>query len=66
LGGCHSSRKATLEALLGRLKNSGSVRYSEHVVGQRPAFPKQACKLNLEGVVSKLAGSVYRPGRGAV
>jgi bifunctional non-homologous end joining protein LigD len=58
-------RKAKLEALLGRRKKSGPVRYSEHVVGQGPAFFKQACKLNLEGIVSKLARSSYRSGRDA-
>jgi bifunctional non-homologous end joining protein LigD len=31
-------RKRKLEALLGKLKKSGSVRYSQHVVGQGPAF----------------------------
>jgi bifunctional non-homologous end joining protein LigD len=54
-----------LEALLGKLKKSGPVRYSEHVVGQGPAFYKQACKLNLEGIVSRLASSIYRSGRDA-
>ena len=56
-------RKRKLEALLGKLKKSGPVRYSQHVVGQGPAFFKQACKLQLEGIVSKLASSVYRSGR---
>jgi bifunctional non-homologous end joining protein LigD len=56
-------RKAKLDARLGKLKKSGPVRYSEHVVGQGPAFFKQACKLQLEGIVSKLASSVYRSRR---
>jgi bifunctional non-homologous end joining protein LigD len=56
-------RKAKVESLLGKLKKSGPVRYSEHVMGKGPAFFTQACKLQLEGIVSKLASSVYRSGR---
>jgi bifunctional non-homologous end joining protein LigD len=56
-------RKRKLEALLGKLKKGGPVRFSDHVVGQGPAFFKQACKLQLEGIVSKLASSVYRSRR---
>jgi bifunctional non-homologous end joining protein LigD len=53
-------RKAKLKALLGKLNKSGPVRYSEHVMGQGPAFFKQACKLQLEGIVSKLGSLVFR------
>ena len=35
------------------------------VVGGGPAFFRNACKLRLEGIVSKLAASRYRSGRGA-
>jgi bifunctional non-homologous end joining protein LigD len=41
------------------------VRYSTHVVGGGPAFFRNACKLGLEGIVSKLAASSYRSGHGA-
>jgi len=34
------------------------------VVGGGPAFFRNACKLRLEGIVSKLAASRYRSGRG--
>jgi bifunctional non-homologous end joining protein LigD len=35
------------------------VRYSDHVRGQGPKFFAQACKLDLEGVVSKRAAAPY-------
>jgi bifunctional non-homologous end joining protein LigD len=40
------------------------LRYSDHVVGQGPAFFAQACRVEVEGVVSKRADARYRPGRG--
>ncbi|MBN1321942.1 MAG: non-homologous end-joining DNA ligase [Thermoleophilia bacterium] len=36
--------------------------FSEHIPGDGPAVLEQACGLGLEGVVSKRAGSRYRPG----
>jgi hypothetical protein len=39
------------------------VRYSDHVQGQGPKFLAHACKLNLEGIISKLGTSPYRSGR---
>ena len=38
-------------------------RYVEHVVGGGGAFFEEACRHRLEGIVSKAAGSAYRPGR---
>lgn len=43
--------------------NSGPVRYSDHVVGQGPAFRGQACEHGLEGVVSKRTNGRYQAGR---
>lgn len=40
------------------------LRYSDHVVGQGPAFFAQACRLDVEGTVSKRADARYRSGRG--
>jgi bifunctional non-homologous end joining protein LigD len=48
---------------LAGLPKRGPVRYSDHVEGQGPKFFAQACKLHLEGIVSKLANSPYRLGR---
>src|SRR5688572_28352948 len=40
------------------------IRFSEHVQGKGSDFWHQACALGVEGIVSKRAGSPYRPGRG--
>ncbi len=56
-------RKRALEALLGEAK--GIVRYAPHVVGAGPAVHREACRLGLEGIVSKRADLPYRPGRNA-
>jgi bifunctional non-homologous end joining protein LigD len=56
-------RKAALKKLLGRRRGAGPIRYSDHVQGQGGAFYNHACKLGLEGIVSKLARSPYRARR---
>ena len=56
-------RKALLAPLIAPLPKGGPVRYSDHVRDQGPKFFAQACKLHLEGIVSKLANSPYRSGR---
>jgi bifunctional non-homologous end joining protein LigD len=55
-------RKAQLKALVGRRKTS-RIRYAEHVHGNGRAFFQQACRLGLEGIISKRASEPYRPGR---
>lgn len=58
-------RKAVLHSLLSvaGLENSKRLRYSDHIQGMGPQFFNEACKLGLEGVISKRADSTYRPGR---
>jgi len=56
-------RKDALEGLLG--KGRGVLRYAPHVVGGGAAVFREACRLGLEGIVSKRADQAYRPGRGA-
>jgi bifunctional non-homologous end joining protein LigD len=56
-------RKQLLAPLIQRLPAGGPVRYSEHVQSQGPAFFPQACKLHLEGIVSKRAAAPYRSRR---
>jgi len=56
-------RKGTLKKLLGRRGKAGHIRYSDHVQGQGEAFYAHACRLGLEGIVSKLARSSYRSRR---
>jgi len=53
-------RKKSLQRLF-RKKISG-LRYSEHVACDGPWFRVQACKLGLEGVISKRADRPYAPG----
>jgi DNA ligase D-like protein (predicted ligase) len=43
-------------------KEIPGLRYSEHVVGDGPRFRAQACKLGLEGVISKRIDRPYAPG----
>lgn len=43
---------------------SSSFRYSEHVAGVGAEFQQQACRLHLEGTISKRRDQPYRSGRG--
>ena len=53
-------RKERLQRLF--KKEIGGLRYSEHVAGDGPVFRAQACKLGLEGAISKQADRPYAPG----
>ncbi len=57
------ARKDALHALLGSAPDN--LRFSEHVVGRGAEVFHQACRLGLEGIVSKRADAPYRPGRGS-
>jgi bifunctional non-homologous end joining protein LigD len=57
-------RKALLERLLQRAKQPTALRYSEHFLSDGPAVFAQACKLGLEGIISKRRDKPYQPGRG--
>ena len=59
-------RKQALAQLLAAAGHDagGTLRYSDHVRGQGPAFFEQACSLGLEGIISKRADAPYRSGRG--
>jgi bifunctional non-homologous end joining protein LigD len=59
-----SERKQILSQLLGP-QPAHALRYSDHIQGQGQAFFKQACRLGLEGIVSKLASAPYRSRRTA-
>ncbi|HVX93776.1 MAG TPA: DNA ligase D [Polyangia bacterium] len=54
-------RKRRLHALVD--DRGGVIRYSEHVVGGGAAFHHEACRLGLEGIVSKRRDAVHRAGR---
>ena len=62
-GASLEDRKRALERLL-RPRESGSIRYSRHVVGQGEPVLREACRLGLEGIVSKLRAEPYESGRG--
>jgi bifunctional non-homologous end joining protein LigD len=53
-------RKQHLRRALGA-KPPAPFRYVEHVAGHGAAFFAQACSMKVEGIVSKLAASPYRP-----
>lgn len=59
-----ADRKAALAALFGGLPPDGRLRYSSHVAGRGKDVFEHACRLGLEGIVSKLGDSPYRGGRG--
>ncbi|HXV26389.1 MAG TPA: DNA ligase D [Alphaproteobacteria bacterium] len=55
-------RKELLRELLPQ-GQEGRIRFSDHVEGRGPDFLRQACRLGLEGVVSKRRDLPYRAGR---
>ena len=54
-------RKRLLESLLASAP--ATLRFSSHIEGSGEEFFKQACKLKLEGMISKRAQSIYQGGR---
>lgn len=58
-----SERKARLEALLARQDGLAHIRYVEHFETGGDAVLKSACRLSLEGIVSKRLDAPYRSGR---
>jgi bifunctional non-homologous end joining protein LigD len=57
-------RKSKLKALLERRRaKSSQIRYVEHFISSGDAVLQSACKLELEGVVSKKLDAPYRSGR---
>ena len=57
-------RKATLRSMLA--KAGLGLRFNEHMVGDGPTVFAHACKMGLEGTVSKRKDSMYRSGRSPV
>lgn len=56
-------RKRVLAELLQPLGDAGMLRYSDHFEGNGDRFFKEACKLGIEGIVSKHANSAYESTR---
>ena len=57
------ARKAALKELLGDTDPDGVIRYSDHFEITGAEMLAHACKLNLEGVISKRRDAPYRSGR---
>jgi bifunctional non-homologous end joining protein LigD len=56
-------RKDALAKLLNSQSSDGPLRLSESLTGRGPTLLQHACKLHLEGIVSKLADAPYGSGR---
>ena len=56
-------RKERLRPLLATAPRT-RVRYSDHVVGNGPEFFEEACRMGVEGMISKRGAAPYRGGRG--
>jgi len=54
-------RKATLASIVA--KAGAGIRFNEHIDGDGPTVFAHACKMGLEGIVSKRKDSAYRSGR---
>jgi len=58
-----TERKEKLAKVLNKSKPGSSLRLSDHVVGSGADMLAKACKLGLEGIVSKRADAPYTAGR---
>jgi bifunctional non-homologous end joining protein LigD len=56
-------RKRVLAELFASISEKSPLRYSDHIEGNGLEFFKQACKHDIEGIVSKLADSPYESTR---
>ncbi len=59
-------RKDRLRELLGKADDNAAVRFSDHFTEPGKVMLQHACRMGLEGVVSKRADAPYRSGRGKV
>src|SRR5665213_1765418 len=58
------ARKASLARLLAKAPKHGPLRLSDSLTEPGPVLLKHACKMGLEGIVSKLSDAPYHSGRG--
>jgi bifunctional non-homologous end joining protein LigD len=58
------ARKERLEELLKAAEPNTPLRYSEHFIEPGQTMLRHACRMGLEGVISKRAEAPYRSGRG--
>lgn len=57
-------RKQALQELLGKQPDNPAVRFSDHFAEPGKVMLRHACRMGLEGIVSKRADAPYRSGRG--
>ena len=57
-------RKQALQDLLGKQSDDSAVRFSDHFAEPGKIMLQHACRMGLEGIVSKRADAPYRSGRG--
>jgi bifunctional non-homologous end joining protein LigD len=60
-----AARKAALSALVAAAGPASGLRFSEHLEGDGETIFRHACRLGLEGIVSKKLAAPYRSGRAA-
>jgi bifunctional non-homologous end joining protein LigD len=60
-----AERKERLAAVLGGLRSDTRIRYVEHFANGGEALLQSACRLSLEGIVSKRTDAPYQSGRAA-
>lgn len=63
-GAALADRKAALRLLLDDLPPDGPLRFSEHLEEDGEMLVKYACRMGLEGIISKRADQPYHSGRG--
>jgi bifunctional non-homologous end joining protein LigD len=56
-------RKQALRRLVGKPRQKSRIRYSEHVAGEGHKVFEEACRLRLEGIISKRRDAPYTAGR---
>jgi bifunctional non-homologous end joining protein LigD len=59
-----TERKAALRLLLEDLPEDSPLRFSDHIAEKGDVLIRHACRMGLEGIVSKRADQDYRSGRG--
>ncbi len=63
-GAALEDRKQALSRLMKAGPAASGLRFSDHVEGEGDAFFASACRLGLEGIISKRRDARYEPGRG--
>src|SRR5688572_12444967 len=58
------TRKAALAALIGKTRRASVIQFADHVAGHGAELFERACRLRLEGIISKRRSAPYVAGRG--